>query len=160
MIPLSFCREIKMSSFYVSGKRRASGYVFKSFDRSHTLSSPNLKECHYIPINWHKIPSLTWQKTTNLSNRILMTIWNRSPGRQDSGHCTQLKWSTVYDQKSPLDWMIIEYVCKGKVHQPDVFNVHKTSILLTESSTHLQPCENKLLQTEESFFQRVQGDDK
>nr|XP_034320016.1 uncharacterized protein LOC105322041 [Crassostrea gigas] len=65
-----------------------------------------------------------------------------------------------YGQKLPLGWVIIGDVCLGKVHQPDVISVNKTSILMNGRSTHLQPCESEFIVEEEPIFQRIPGDEK
>lgn len=65
-----------------------------------------------------------------------------------------------YGQKLPLGWVIIGDVCLGKVHQPDMINVNKTSILMNGRSTHLQPCESEFIVEEEPIFQRIPGDEK
>ena len=65
-----------------------------------------------------------------------------------------------YGQKWPLGWVIIRDVFLGKMHQPDVISVNKTLILMNKSSTHLQPCENKILVEDDPIFQLVPGNEQ
>ncbi|XP_061166393.1 uncharacterized protein LOC133175314 [Saccostrea echinata] len=157
----------------VSSGRRASGYVVKSVDGSCTLSLPYVIECNDIPNNRHEIPSpAVADNYTHLHDiapfipdiddvsgielligRDLVTahhVLDQRVGEE----------GLPYGQKLPLGWVIIGDVCLGKVHQPEVISVNKTSVLMNGRSTHLLPCENEFLVEEEPIFQRIPGDEK
>jgi hypothetical protein len=57
-----------------------------------------------------------------------------------------------YGQKLPLGWVIIGDVCLGKVHQPEVISVNKTSVLIDGRPSHLQPCLSDITIRENSIF--------
>nr|XP_034315803.1 uncharacterized protein LOC117685501 [Crassostrea gigas] len=158
---------------FVSSGRKASGYFVQSFDGSCTLSLPCLIECNDIPNNRHEIPSPA--VADNYTH--LRDIAPYKPDLDDGAEIELLigrdlvtahhvlgqrvgEEGLPYGQKLPLGWVIIGDVCLGKVHQPDVISVNKTSILMNGRSTHLQPCESEFIVEEEPIFQRIPGDEK
>ena len=157
----------------VSSGRRASGYIVRSVDESCTLRLPCVVECNDIPDNRHEIPSPAVADAYTHLRDIAPFI----PDIDDSAGIELLigrdliaahhvldqrvgKDGLPYGQKLHLGWAIIGDVCLGKVHQPDVISVNKTSVLMNGRSTHLLPCENEFLVEEEPIFQRTPGDEK
>lgn len=158
---------------FVSSGRKASGYFVQSFDGSCTLSLPCLIECNDIPNNRHEIPSPAVADNYTHLHDIAPFIPDLDDGAEielligrdlvTAHHVLDQRVGEEglpYGQKLPLGWVIIGDVCLGKVHQPDVISVNKTSILMNGRSTHLQPCESEFIVEEEPIFQRIPGDEK
>ncbi|XP_048764717.2 uncharacterized protein LOC125672561 [Ostrea edulis] len=159
----------------VTSGRKASGYIAQSLDGSYTYKLPCLIECNEIPNNRDEIPS----KSVARHYSHLADIQDYIP-EIDTGANIEIligrdlttahhvldqrvgQDGLPFGQKLPLGWVVVGNVCLGKVHQPEIVSVMKTSVLTNGRASHLIPCDSEFSVKEgyPDIFQRSPGDEK
>ncbi|XP_056006873.1 uncharacterized protein LOC125665314 [Ostrea edulis] len=159
----------------VTTGRKASGYIAQSLDGSYTHKLLCLIECNEISNNRDEIPS----KSVARHYSHLADIQDYIPeidtganidiliGRDLTTAHHMLDQRVGQDglpfgQKLPFGWVVVGNVCLGKVHQPEIVSVMKTSVLTDERASYLIPCDSEFSVKEgyPDIFQRSPGDEK
>ncbi|XP_062590301.1 uncharacterized protein LOC134251896 [Saccostrea cucullata] len=142
--------------------RTAEGFVIEPVSAEQKLYLPKIIECDEIPNNRKEIPTpevaSAYQHLLDIAPlipdldhtaEILLLI-----GRDliQAHHVIEQKLGPPdlpFAQKLYLGWTIIGEVCLGSAHRPNSIVVNKTHVLDNGRSTLLEPCDSKLLISQE-----------